>query len=132
MLCIPELTLNSDRPYWVTRDSFYSYFDQEDFLNRTKLSVAHAYLSDWFHKTEAGDLHFYIPTVGVVAGKTQFINGRHRAAVLLYYLDEIPIAFAVEHIDEKARQIMEYVQRRPLTITIPIDIPDLPIFDKLG
>ena len=131
MITLPFLTLTSDEPYWVTRETFLSAFDQEDFKFREVLGIHHAYLSDWFHTQEKEKVFFSIPTVSIVSGKTQFINGRHRTAVLLAHLEEIPIAFAMNHLMPDARRVAESIPKRPLSLSEPFFLPDLPICNSL-
>src|SRR4029079_18588645 len=104
MRCLPELTLSSDSPYWVARDAFLSHFDQADFHCRESHHIVPSYLSDWFYTPEDGTMRFCLPTVMFIAGKTQFINGRHRTAVLLPHLKELPIAFSA--INETPREFL--------------------------
>lgn len=130
MRCFPELTLGTDVPAWVTKSTFYETFDQTDFFIREIHDVEDAYLGEWFYE-ENGETRFLLPTVGLVAGRTQFINGRHRTAVLLRHLDELPIAFAVDHLDAIARGIIGAIPKRPLNLTQHIFLPDLPVKARL-
>lgn len=137
MRCLPYLTMNDDEPYWVTREVFLQHFNQDDFLFRESVDITHSYLADWFYELGQDTPLFKLPTVGFVAGKTQFINGRHRTAVLLQYLECFPIAFA--HPDkvtspldaENAQGFLRLLALRPLDINEPIELPDLPIVDGL-
>lgn len=129
MRCLPELTLNSDVPFWVTREVFLQHFDQDDFLCRESTKVISSYLAEWFHKPANGPMRFKLPTVQFVAGKTQFISGRHRTAVLLPYLNEFPVAFALA--DKKAQDLLGRLALRPLDLHEIIELPDLPILERL-
>ena len=131
MIALPYLTLASDEPYWVMRETFLSAFDQEDFAFREVLKIDHAYLSDWFHTQDNAEFFFSIPTVNIVSGKTQFINGRHRTAVLLAHMEEIPIAFDMRHLNSDARRFVESIPKRPLSLSEPFFLPDLHICDSL-
>ncbi len=131
MLVYAEVNLNTDIPYWFTRETFYSDFDQNDFMARDVLEVQAAYLKDWFHIAEDGKHQFYIPVVGTVDGRTDLISSRHRLAVLLPYLDELPIAFATADLYSEERQFLDAIPKRVLDINQPFWIPDLPICDKL-
>lgn len=137
MRCLPQLTRNDDEPYWITREVFLQHFDQDDFLCRESIDITHSYLAEWFYTSEDGALHFNLPTVGFVAGKTQFINGRHRTAVLLHYQNEFPIAFALPDnsaISSSARKAQDFLLSlalRPLDLHEFIELPDLPIVDRL-
>lgn len=130
MRCLPELTLSDDEPFWVSREVFFEKFDQEDFLCRESPAVALSYLTEWFHMPSDGIQRFMLPTVQFVAGKTQFINGRHRTAVLLQCLDEIPFAFYLA--DKVSKNILDQLVLRPLSLQEFIDMPDLPIVESLS
>ncbi len=131
IFCFPELTLNSDIPFWISRATFFSKFDLKDFSCREEPNVIHAYRSEWFRQLDTGELHFIIPTVSIVAGKTQFINGRHRTAVLLSYLEEVPIAFSVEHLYLSDQKFIDRIPKRPMTLATPIKLPELPIYNSI-
>lgn len=131
MLCLPELTLETDVPCWISKATFFSLFDLDDFECRDQRQVIQAYLNDWFFWRDNGILGFFVPTVNVVSGKTQFINGRHRTAVLLNYLEEIPMAFAVEHLSLNDRLFFDEIPKGELSLLEPINIPDLDIFISL-
>jgi hypothetical protein len=131
MLVYAEVNLHTDVPYWFTRETFYAYFDQDDFLDRDIKEVQTAYLKDWFHTTTDGNHRFYIPVVGTVNGKTDLIGSRHRLAVLLPYLDELPIAVATADFTPEAQQFFDAIPKRALDQNQPFWIPDLPIRDNL-
>lgn len=137
MRCLPELTMNDDEPYWVTREAFLQHFDQDDFLCRESVNITHSYLAEWFYTHTDGTLRFMLPTVGFDAGKAQFINGRHRTAVLLQYLEEIPVAFALPDkvasalSAEKAQDFLRRLALKPLNLNEFIELPDLPIMECL-
>jgi len=125
MLCLPLATLPTDFPYWVTREDFMAYFDQTDYLCRDARVVKPNYCSSWFNKVDNGTLEFYLPTVQVIEGKTQFINGRHRTAVLFSQIEKIPIAFT----KGVARDLAERLQFSPVNMDQYIALPDLPFVD---
>jgi hypothetical protein len=137
MRCLPILTRNDDEPYWVTREKFLQHFDQDDFLCRESIVVAPSYLADWFYIQPDGTLLFMLPTISFIAGKTQFINGRHRTAVLLQYLDEFPVAFALPDkvasvlSAKKAQDFLGRLALRPLDLHEFIELPDLCIVERL-
>ena len=128
MRCLPQLTKIDDEPYWVTRKAFLQHFDQSDFRCRESLVITPSYLSEWFYSKPDGTLHFMLPTVHFVAGKTQFINGRHRTAVLLPYLEELPFAFAVS---TKTQFFLHRMSLRPLDLNQSIELPNLSIVKRL-
>jgi hypothetical protein len=132
MQVFAAVNLITDEPHWIKREDFYRYFDQKDFLDREVQEVQPAYLNDWFHTSKDGKVEFYIPVVGVSDGKTDLIGTRHRLAVLLLYLDLIPIAFAMGFLlQEDARRFLATIPKRPLDLSEPLWIPDLPIKEKL-
>jgi hypothetical protein len=124
--CLPDVTVASDCPIWVRRDVFYAHFDQEDFHCREVECVQQAYLADWFHSPEPGRTYFNLPAFQILQGRTQFISGRHRVAVLLNYLTVLPMA-VVRADDGKSRALLGRVTERSLSLGEYIDLPDLPI-----
>jgi hypothetical protein len=130
MHCLPSLTLDSDIPFWVTREAFFEHFDQIDFLCRKSTKVEAFYLAAWFHTPEDGITRFLLPTVQFVANKTQFISGRHRTAVLLPYMKDLPIAFSL--INRPPNDFLSRVTSRPLDLQEFIELPDLPRVNRLS
>ena len=128
MRCLPELSLNTDIPFWVARGVLLERFDQDDLLCRESQDVTPAYLADWFYTPEDGITRFKLPTVQFIAGRTQFINGRHRTAVLLPYLESLPLAFALSG---NGRELLRQFALVPLALTDYIDLPDLPMVESL-
>lgn len=129
MRCLPDLTLISDMPFWVTKEAFLEHFDQLDFLCRESKDVAPSYLAEWFHTLDDGIMRFVLPTVQFVAGETQFISGRHRTAVLLRYLKDLPIAFAL--VNKPPEGFLSRLDLRPLALHEFIELPDLPIVGRI-
>lgn len=129
MRCLPTLTIDSDKPYWVSKKSFFEQFDQSDFYCRESKDVVAAYLTDWFEMSLDKIPRFNLPAVQYIGGKTQFISGRHRMAVLLPYMDELPIAFA--SLNHPSDEFLRRLILRPLDLNEPIELPDLPIKDCL-
>jgi hypothetical protein len=117
-------------PFWVTREAFLEHFDQVDFLCRESKKVEASYLAAWFHTPEDGITRFLLPTVQFVAGKTQFISGRHRTAVLLPYMKNLPIAFSL--INRPPHDFLGRVTSRPLDLQEFIELPDFPIVERLS
>ena len=129
MQCTPFLTTAGDTAFWIPRKLFCKQFDQNDFNRRESKSIFPAYLLHWFEPTGNFAKSFVLPTVHFVSGKTQFINGRHRTAVLLMHMENIPIAFTeIAQMSNNWRRL-----RSPLAINprIPFEIPDLPILDRI-
>lgn len=126
MKCIPELTVDTDKAFWITQDVFEHEFDQRDFLCRDSQSIDRNYSRHWFHEDSQGTLWFRVPTVQIVSDATQFINGRHRTAVLFREIERIPIAFSAGPAQELASRLgLEQVSINEL-----IGLPDLPIVDR--
>ena len=118
----------TDEPYWVSRNVFYEWFDQPDFMNRMVLNVEKAYLQDWFDKDKT---KFYIPVVSAIGLRTDLIGSRHRLAVLLPQLEELPFAFAFGHLYGEAKTFLNSIPKRHLDISVPIWLPDLPVMASL-
>lgn len=129
MRCLPELTSNSEIPFWVAREAFLKHFDQADFLCRESKDVASSYLAAWFHTPEDGTPRFLLPTVQFVAGKTQFISGRHRTAVILPHFKYLPIAFSL--VNKPPQDFLSRLALRSLALHEFIDLPDFPIVERI-
>jgi hypothetical protein len=129
--CLPYVHLDTDAPWWVTKASFFQHFDQNDFLNRRVQNVIDAYLEDWFHYESADTRFFKIPPVSVINGRTQFISGRHRTAVLLRHLDRIPLSFDMRFVSEVDLRWMRQIALAPISTQTLIELPDLPIWPSL-
>lgn len=121
MECLPSVALDTDCPYWISREEFFRGFDQADFQCRNVQDVTSAYLDDWF-LTSGSKKYFYLPTVQLVASGTQFISGRHRTVVLLRYLEEIPVAFETRF----GKSVPSHIAMRKLDLSQSIVLPDLP------
>ena len=127
MFCYPLPPLETDIPYWVSEASFYQHFDQQDFTCRDILDVVDAYLEGWFDFDEAGNRQFMIPPVSVKNGVTQFISGRHRTAVLLKFMQRIPICFDSRWLAESDKKWVDSVAAKKIDVSKLIELPDLPI-----
>lgn len=130
MRCLPELTVATDHPIWVRRDAFFAHFDQADFYCREAQVVQKAYLADWFHSPAPEHIHFMLPAFQILRGKTEFISGRHRVAVLLDYLSLLPMA--VVRVDQQGEPLLDRIIERPLRLDEYIDLPDLPIVESFA
>ena len=122
MMCLPHVGLETDIPYWISKADFLRQFSQPDFHCRNVENVTYAYLDDWFFQSQQG-LCFCLATVHFATGKSEFISGRHRTAVLLHYLDEIPIAVATRWTPAPPFLL----EKRPMCLETPFWLPDLPI-----
>jgi hypothetical protein len=131
MRCLPHVDLPTDVPFWVSRSSFLQHFDQDDFLCRQTKSVVDAYLGVWFYVDADGTRFFKIPPVSVNCGRTQFISGRHRTAVLLRYLDRIPLSFDTRHVTDADRVWIDSIVAARIETDTVIELPDLPIRSSL-
>ncbi|MGL6160802.1 hypothetical protein [Microbulbifer sp.] len=67
-----------------------------------------------------------LPTVQLISGVTQFINGRHRTAVLLKKIDRIPMAFVARGALDLAKKL----GLEPVALNEHIELPDLPMVDR--
>lgn len=127
-----EVGTPTDLPCWITRADFYRFFDQNDFNeNREVRDVIPAYLDAWFYIDETGNRKFYIPIVGAIGEKTDLIGTRHRLAVILPHLDQLPIAIATGHLTPLAHRLLAAIPKRPLDPTVAFWIPDFPIRSTL-
>jgi hypothetical protein len=129
MQVLPFVDQPDDEPFWVSREAFAAHFDQDDFiLMRDVKAVAPVYRRDWFPRIDGTEM-FQIAVVTIIGSQTQFINGRHRTAVLLPYLKELPIALATRLLTPAQRAQRAAIPKRRLDLRIPIELPDLPILD---
>lgn len=115
-----------DRLFWVPLSVFRSNFNVADADDRFVVNVAQGYLEAWFEETASGK-SFIPPVVQLVEGRTQFINGRHRMAVLEAHLEAIPMAF-----DFRSSGMSEWVKAlglQPVDAGAVIELPDLPYLD---
>lgn len=122
-------SVTTDVPWWITREVFFRYFDQKDFLDRDVDDVQSEYRSDWLHFFDDGTIGFYIPVVSAIRTRTDLIGTRHRLAVLLSHLEELPVAFAMGHLGDEARDYIDSIPKRALDLSEPFWIPDLPILE---
>ncbi len=121
-----------DEPFWISRKAFLAYFDQEEFVrNRAVRDVTQAYRRDWF-KDRCGRLKFILPAVTYVGDKTQFIGGRHRIAVLLQLMPELPIALATYQFSPRQLCLRAAIPSRTLDWSMPFELPDLPFLPDSG
>lgn len=123
--------LATDIPYWVAKDTFLSRFDMDDFACRDVGNVVDAYLADWFETDSSRERRFRIPPVSVHGGSTQFIGGRHRTAVLLKHLDAIPLSFDTRDMSHSDNAWVCSVVSSRIDLSLEIDLPDLPIRERL-
>lgn len=126
MKCVPALTLDTDSPYWVSREIFEREVDQADFRCREQELVEGNYSKHWFFVDAEGRNRFMLPTVNLISGRTQFINGRHRTAVLLERMGSVPIAF----VDGGAVALAIRLGPEPVSISEAINLPNLPIVGR--
>jgi len=115
-----------DRAFWVTHDVFYSEFNQKDFYFRNKELVDNNYSKHWFFLDKSGVHWFLLPTIQMISGSTQFINGRHRTAVLIQNIDRLPMAFS----GGGAIAFAKSLRLEPIADICQIEFPDLPIVDR--
>ena len=104
---------------------FLSVFDQNDFACRDCLNVSPVFRSDWFNASDDGTPIFILPVVQFTNGRTQFIDGRHRVAVLLPLMERLPIALA--HPFAMNKLTLKRITNSPLDISTCIDLPDLKV-----
>jgi hypothetical protein len=127
MRCRLSVNLETDRPYWVTASSFLNNFDQNDFQNREVLDVADVYLESYFDIDNDGSTCFLLPPVGVHRGRTEFISGRHRTAVLLNHLQRVPLSFDTRALSDSDSSWIDSVVEQIIDLDDYVELPDLPI-----
>lgn len=128
MQAYPHVLASHDEAFWVPKEVFLSRFDQEDFACRECNDVERHYLDSWFYD-DGGKQFFILPVVQLIGGKTQFINGRHRLAVLLPHLDRFPVAFCFKSWgapDPAKRQTALEWGIEPMSMNTPFALPRLP------
>lgn len=118
-----------DKAFWVPVDVLLAEFDSEDLKQRDVIDVVPAFHEAWFEKTDQGNA-FIPPVVQIVSGRTQFINGRHRTAVLMKHLPELPISFAFAN--PAVRKWVEALNLRPIDEAEFVELPDLPTLPSSG
>jgi len=69
--------------------------------------------------------------VSVNNGRTQFISGRHRTAVLLRHLERIPLSFDMRDISDADTQWIRRIALSPIQTDTLIELPDLSIRPSL-
>jgi hypothetical protein len=119
------------KPFWVTKSSFYSNFNQQDFLCREVKNVTDAYLAEWFHVNTQGERFFNLPPVSVNSQDTQFISGRHRTAVLIRHLDVLPLSFDFRYLSMENKAWLLSIVAGPIVTGTAIELPDLPVRESL-
>lgn len=131
MRCLPSVTIDTDLPFWVTRVAFFEHFDQADFHCRKSQAIIPAYLREWFRMDASGATCFSLPAVHFVQGKTQFLNGRHRTAVLLNFMDAVPLAFDSRFMSASDKRFLDRITTERLDLAQEIELPALPIQESL-
>ena len=126
MNCSFATTIESDKAFWVPRDIFENEFNQHDFQFRDTQKIEKNYATHWFYEDDAGNVRFLIPTVQIVSGATQFINGRHRTAVLFSEMKKVPIAFTLG----EAQKLASRLGLVALVENESFEIPDMPIVER--
>lgn len=124
--CLPYYDFQ-DQPYWIDKSTFLEHFDQHDFIERRDvMDVEPYYRQDWFETSADGHLQFILPAVFLIDSKSQFINGRHRTAVLFANnVKKIPIAFDVSKPNTKA--FVKRLQLQRIRDDEILRLPALPI-----
>lgn len=129
MFVMPHVLNSHDEGFWISRDDFVRYFDATDFLKRDRVGVEPLYLDSWFYELD-GKRYFILPVVQFFQGKTQFINGRHRVAVLLQGgIERLPIAFATKtpSFSERDKDVLKSWGLEPVRLDRKFLIPDFSI-----
>jgi hypothetical protein len=124
MNCRIELTARSDRPYWVKWLDFKRCLVEEDFACRESTIIQPCYLWAWFSKHD-GERFFNPPAFCLEGGWARLINGCHRTALLVKYLDVLPMALT--RIDRESEAVLHGIVLREIGLDEVIALPDLPI-----
>lgn len=124
MKCKIALSIDTDKAYFITKNDFLSNFNQNDYFCRESIIIKQQYLSSWFY-TEKEQKWFYVPTVNFIGEETQFINGRHRTAVLFNEINVIPMAFA----QGEAQDYAKHLKLKTIQSEEEIELPDLKIIE---
>ena len=127
MRCLPAVNLDTDVAFWISKTSFFRHFDQQDFMCRNVGDVVDAYLEEWFHSDSNGSRFFLIPPVSVRHKITQFISGRHRTAVLLRHLEQVPLSFDSRFTTSDDEDWIWSIASGQIENDVHIELPDLPI-----
>ena len=127
MHCLPVVNLDTDVPFWISRSSFSQHFNQRDFMCRDVEHVVDAYLEEWFYSDANGNRCFLIPPVSVRRKVTEFISGRHRTAVLLRYLESVPLSFDSRFTTRDEEDWVWSIASGPVNKGAHIELPALPI-----
>jgi hypothetical protein len=90
--CKIDLTVPSDRPYWVKWAEFERCVAEGDLASRESGKIEDWYLSKWFVRSADGDVLFSLPAFYLQESRAYFINGRHRSLLMSRYLEVIPMA----------------------------------------
>jgi hypothetical protein len=128
--CIADITTATDRPFWIKRTEFLECVDGSDFACRDSLEIRHAYLGGWFYRTPAGHMSFNLPAFYLERSIARFINGRHRTALLLQYMEVVPMVLTQS--DDKSISLLKSLVSRSLEPDEVFELPDLPIIAPLS
>ncbi|MBU2709383.1 hypothetical protein KCM76_25555 [Zooshikella marina] len=126
MMVYPYVNLNTDIAYWISADMFNNFIDQEDFIgNRAQVNVVDGYLESWFYEN-SDRIYFILPTITIVDGRTQFINGRHRLSVLLKTMVTLPVSFS-----ESAQSYVHSYSLEQIDMSQKMELPNYCIYNEL-
>jgi hypothetical protein len=124
--CRIELTVQSDRPYWIKWDAFLRL--SHDLACRKSHEIESFYCDHWF-SSAAGACFFKPPAFYLDGGAAYFINGRHRAILLSRFLPLVPMSLT--GIDQASKPLLDAIVSRPIDLHEDFELPDLPIRDDL-
>lgn len=117
-----RITAKDDVLYLVRSSEFVRLLDQNDIMQRDSQVILDCYHPNWFD-SEENSSYFYPPAVFFDSGRVKFINGRHRALLLVKYLDEIPIMLTKS--DSHNFDMIKLIHGVRLTEGFFLEIPDL-------
>ncbi|MEW8262888.1 MAG: hypothetical protein AB2736_11040 [Candidatus Thiodiazotropha taylori] len=116
-----------DKAFWVSLEVFEAQFDLGEYNEfRDVRVVERNYAKQWFYLDQSGILRFSLPVIDYYNGSTEFINGRHRTAVLFNELDRIPMALS----QRATKVLLSRSALTPLRENEQFILPDLPKVDR--
>lgn len=125
MKCRAEIGVTSDQGFWVKRAIFLQRLDRKDFECREVQNIEDRCLAAWFCREIDGPDRFILSAFYLEDCLFRCINGRHRTAVLLQHLDEVPIS--VTNADKICQRVLKQINLRKLDENEMFELPDLPV-----
>ena len=125
MKCKIDITASTDLAAWVSREAFMANVDPNDLACRDSEVVSDWYHPAWFRRDHNGELYFTPPAFEFRGGCLCGINGRHRAVLLLRYLEVIPMLLVLP--DGWPREKLAEIMQREIGDSETVELPNLPV-----